>query len=398
MSLNYTLALVLLCAGESSRFTSSFPPHKRIKKQWLRIGDIPLWRKVLNDLRSLVDFSEVVVCFSSLELEYARSFLNKDERAIDGGSTRAKSLSNALNLIHSDYVFVMDVARPRIDKTVLASIVQNFWNWDCTVSYRDCPDTAVYKSTNIDRKDLYLIQTPQISKASILRDFLTQKDYTDESSLMLENHKNVRFLPGSSKMNKITTLQDLSLLLGAEGFASPSKDIFIGQGVDIHAFEDECVKSPSRGLYLGGVLIDAHREFRAHSDGDVLLHAIMDALLGSIGGGDIGEYFPDTEQIFKDADSKKLLEQILYFFTSVGYEIVNMDISILAQTPKVQPYKEAIKDCLSHLLSLPKYKINIKATTTEKMGFIGRKEGVCVLVTLGAKFIDWQNLYFDFTN
>jgi 2-C-methyl-D-erythritol 4-phosphate cytidylyltransferase/2-C-methyl-D-erythritol 2,4-cyclodiphosphate synthase len=154
-------------------------------------------------------------------------------------------------------------------------------------------------------------------------------------------------------------------------------------GIDIHQFEQ------NKPMVLGGVEIESNFGFKAHSDGDVLIHSVIDALLGACGAGDIGEFFPDTSSKYKGIDSKELLKYIVNFITNIGYEIINIDLTIIAQIPKINPYKIAIKQTMAELLNIPKYKINIKATTGEKMGFIGRKEGVAVLSNSTIKYYDW---------
>ena len=145
-------------------------------------------------------------------------------------------------------------------------------------------------------------------------------------------------------------------------------------------------------MMLGGLRLPEGYGFKAHSDGDVLLHALIDALLGAVGAGDIGEWFPDNDPAFKGADSKALLERVRGFITSIGYEIHNIDITLLAQIPKISPHKQALRQSLSILLHLPINRINIKATTAEKMGFVGRNEGICVLANASLKFINWKEL------
>ena len=128
-------------------------------------------------------------------------------------------------------------------------------------------------------------------------------------------------------------------------------------------------------MYLGGVKIEGlDYGFKAHSDGDVLIHSIIDAILGAAGAGDIGEFFPDTDEKYKGVDSKLLLNSIVTFIYNVGYEIVNIDVTIIAQQPKINPYKVQIKNTIAKLLNIEKQFVNIKATTAEKLGFIGRKE------------------------
>jgi 2-C-methyl-D-erythritol 4-phosphate cytidylyltransferase/2-C-methyl-D-erythritol 2,4-cyclodiphosphate synthase len=142
-------------------------------------------------------------------------------------------------------------------------------------------------------------------------------------------------------------------------------------------------------MFLGGVFIDCGYGFKAHSDGDVLLHSLTDALLGAAGAGDIGEFFPDTDMAYEGIDSKILLEQIVQFITNIGFEIVNIDITIVAQKPKITPYKEQIKGTIQKIVQIKPNFINIKATTAEKLGFIGREEGVAVISNATLKYYDW---------
>ncbi len=386
MSRKYTLALVLMAAGSSTRFVEGLARSKRIKKQWLRVGELPLWKRVADETKKYYDFDEIIICGDGAELFYMQNFCD-EERLVCGGDSRADSLRSVLKEVRSDYIFVTDVARCDLDRNVCLELLDRFWEWDCSVAYLPCTDTAIYENECIPRENLKLIQTPQISKTELIRQYLSVKDYTDESSAMLENGAIVRFVLGSPKMQKVTFLHDLEILLrNSDKFLPPIDDIFVGNGIDIHSFEKD------KQMWLGGVKIQSDMGFKAHSDGDVLLHAIIDALLGAIGAGDIGEWFPDNREEFRDVDSKKLLKKVAEFVANVGYEVSNLDISILAEKPKITPYKDAIKNSLASLLDVPKHRINIKATTSEKMGFIGRGEGVCVMASVGVKFIDWTKL------
>ena len=152
----------------------------------------------------------------------------------------------------------------------------------------------------------------------------------------------------------------------------------------LFAFEDD------KEMFLGGIKLPYNYGFKAHSDGDVLIHSLIDALLGAIGAGDIGEFFPDTDDAYKGIDSKILLEKIVNFIYNVGYEIVNIDLTIIAQKPKINPFKQEIKSNISKLLNLPKQFINVKATTAERLGFIGREEGVAVQSIANLKYYNWM--------
>lgn len=144
----------------------------------------------------------------------------------------------------------------------------------------------------------------------------------------------------------------------------------IGQGFDVHQLTE------GRPLIIGGIEIPYEKGLLGHSDADVLLHTITDACLGAIGEGDIGRHFPDTDPAFKDADSAKLLERIWGMIKEKGYELVNADCTIIAQKPKMAPYIEQMKNRIAELLECEPEQINVKATTTEKLGFTGRGEGI----------------------
>ena len=146
----------------------------------------------------------------------------------------------------------------------------------------------------------------------------------------------------------------------------------IGQGIDIHPFKE------NRKLILGGVEIPYEKGLQGHSDADALIHAVVDALLGAIGHGDIGEIFPDTDSKWKDADSKIFLLEALTILTNKGWEIVNIDCTILLEAPKIKPHRDAIKQSLASVLKITPDRISVKATTSERLGYVGRKEGIWV--------------------
>ena len=150
----------------------------------------------------------------------------------------------------------------------------------------------------------------------------------------------------------------------------------IGQGFDVHQLVE------NRPLIIGGITIPFDKGLLGHSDADVLLHAVADACLGAIGEGDIGKHFPDTDQAFKDADSGKLLQHVWSLVKDRGYELVNADCTIIAQKPKMAPFVPAMKENIASLLETQLENINVKATTTEKLGFVGREEGIASQVVV----------------
>ncbi|HEV8436085.1 MAG TPA: 2-C-methyl-D-erythritol 2,4-cyclodiphosphate synthase [Thermoanaerobaculia bacterium] len=149
--------------------------------------------------------------------------------------------------------------------------------------------------------------------------------------------------------------------------------IRIGQGVDVHAFDD------SRPLILGGIRISESGGLAGHSDADAVLHAITDALLGAAGAGDIGHYFPSTDERWRNAESSRFVAEARRIVAEMDGEIANVDITIIAQKPKLASHRDAIQAKVAHLLDLPNGRVNVKATTTDHLGFIGRSEGICAM-------------------
>ena len=149
--------------------------------------------------------------------------------------------------------------------------------------------------------------------------------------------------------------------------------IRIGQGIDVHPFDD------SRPLILGGVRISDHGGLAGHSDADAVLHAVTDALLGAAGAGDIGHYFPSSDERWRNAESSRFVVEAKRIVAEMDGEIVNLDITVIAEKPKLAPHRDAIQAKIAHLLDLPNGRVNVKATTTDHLGFIGRGEGICAM-------------------
>ena len=368
------VTLIVLCAGNSTRF------GLQTKKQWLRIDNQPLWLFVTKRLDNLYKFNKVIITSSKDELSYMQNF-SDDYEFVAGGDTRQQSMKNSLKNVDSEYVMVTDVARACIPENVITSLIDSKEKADCIVPTLKVSDTVIYNEETINRDNVKLIQTPQLSNTTVLKAALeTEEEFTDDSSAIKANGGSIFYVEGSIKSKKLTFGDDLKEL---SCLKAPSQNFFTGTGYDIHPFEE------NKKMYLGGINIDVPYGFKAHSDGDVLIHSVIDALLGACGAGDIGEFFPDTDQEFKDIDSKILLQEIVKFIYNVGYEIVNVDLTIIAQQPKINPYKNEIKKTIASLLNLEKQFVNIKATTAEKLGFIGRKEGVAVQSIATLKYYDW---------
>ncbi len=369
------ITLIVLCAGNSTRF------GLRTKKQWLRTNNSPIWLFVTNRLEKVYHFKNIIITSHKNELNYMKIFTD-EYIIVEGGKTRQESMKNALQKVSTEFVMVTDVARACIPKEVIFDLIASKDKATCIVPILNVSDTVVYQNQTINRDEVKLIQTPQLSNTKILIKALnTKMEFTDDSSAIKNIGGTVEYIKGSLESKKLTFENDINPL---ECLAPPSKNFFTGTGFDIHPFEE------NKEMYLGGIKIDVPYGFKAHSDGDVLIHSLIDALLGAAGAGDIGEFFPDTDIKYKNIDSKILLEDIVNFIYNVGYEIVNIDLTIIAQKPKMNPYKNSMKAKLSKLLNIKKQFINIKATTAEKLGFIGRAEGVAVQSIATLKYYVWK--------
>jgi len=370
------LTLILLAAGSSTRFDTP------VKKQWLRIDHQPLWHFVTNRFDDLNIFAKIIITAHKDEVEYMQSFCT--HTIVEGGDTRQASLKNALEHVSTPYVMVSDIARACPPEAVIQRLFDAKESADCVIPVLSMSDTVSYDGNNIDREKLKRIQTPQLSKSAVLKDaLLTDKEFTDESSAIIASGGTRAEVEGDESAHKITRLSDMNHI---PCLRSPSNDTLIGNGFDVHAFED------GREMFLGGVKIDAPYGFKAHSDGDVAIHSLIDALLGASGMGDIGTLFPDDDDSYKDIDSTLLLKECVKRLHTCGFIIVNVDITVIAQTPRLSEYKAKMRSTLAEILKIEPFLCNIKATTTEKLGFIGRQEGVAVQSSASLKYLDWTNL------
>jgi 2-C-methyl-D-erythritol 4-phosphate cytidylyltransferase/2-C-methyl-D-erythritol 2,4-cyclodiphosphate synthase len=368
------LSLILLAAGSSSRFAQD------VKKQWLRINHKPLWQFVADNLKKSDFFSQIIIVGAADEIAFMQQYASY--QFVAGGSTRQESLKNALALVENEYVLVNDIARACISNNLLNRIISRKGSADVVVPYLNVTDTVVYEDKTIEREKVKRVQTPQLSKTKTLQSALdTNQTFTDESSAIVAYGGIREFVIGEDEAHKITYLHDLNKL---PCLSAPSSDTLSGNGFDVHAFDNK------GEMWLGGVKIESDFGFKAHSDGDVAIHALIDALLGAAGMGDIGMLFPDSDDAYKGIDSKELLQNVVEKIYNFGFVIINADITIAAQTPRIGEYKLQMRRVLAEILGIDASRMNIKATTTEKLGFIGRSEGVGVIANANLKYLDWK--------
>lgn len=307
---------------------------------------------------------------------------SKRIEVIEGGASRQESTSLgirfALKSKPEDYIILIhDAARPNASPELYRRVIKEAYEKGAVVPAIRLKDTIrdVKKGT-LNRDDLRAVQTPQGFAGEIILNaikYAEEKCFvgTDEGSLVDFAGLPVHTVLGSESNIKITNPEDLS------------KTVCVGSGYDVHAF------SENRKLILGGVDIPFEKGLLGHSDADVLTHALMDAILGAMGEGDIGLLFPDTSQEYKDVSSIELLKRVVALMNEKFYTLENADITVICQAPKIRQYIDEMKKNLELVLS-PKNGINIKGTTTERLGFEGRGEGIAASATVLLSKLSWD--------
>ena len=284
-----------------------------------------------------------------------------------GGSERQDSVSRALREMDSPddgLVLIHDGVRPYCNQEIIERVLEAAYATGAAVCAIPSVDTLRHVDDGtLDRSKILRVQTPQGFKAGVLREAYENASKeglkgTDDAGLVEALGHTISIVEGSEDNIKITTKGDLPM------------ESRIGMGFDVHAF------SPDRKLILCGVEIPHDQGLMGHSDADVAVHALMDALLGAAGLPDIGNLFPDTDPAYKGADSTKLLEEVMRRLAADGYSVSNVDITIICQKPKLAPHIQAMKERLGQVMGLDIPRIGIKATTSEHLGFTGREEGI----------------------
>ena len=382
-----SVAVIIPAAGFGTRMNLDHP------KQYHLLAGIPILIRSVRTFAENPLIEHIVVAvpgdrIAQTEILFDQHELTSDKlKIVAGGRRRQDSVKAGLDLLAGkpDIVLVHDGARPLVSDEIIARCYSAVLRDGAAIAAIPVKDT-LKKATGdsrvadtIDRAGLWQAQTPQGAKRELLElAYLIngEEDVTDESSLLEKAGIPVSLVEGSETNIKITRPEDLIL---AEKILhrSGAPTLRIGHGYDAHRFAE------NRKLVLGGVTVPHSHGLAGHSDADVLTHALCDALLGALGAGDIGKHFPDSDQKFAGIFSITLLEQVIKLTTEKGFILTNADITLVCQAPRLAPYLNDMKDILGHTCKVDPTVINIKATTTEGMGFTGRKEGIsCHAVVL----------------
>lgn len=376
---NKKITVIIAAAGSGKRMGGGIP------KQYLSIGGTPILIKTIKAFALNAFIDNILVVTNVDHINYLKDELSRfnieNIHVLAGGNQRQDSVYNGLMAMpkDTDYVIIHDGARPFVSQKIIGDTLEAVLDKNAVVTAVPVKDTITRQVLSkkkplvleksfagleyFDRSSLFAVQTPQaFEKKLIMKAYkLAYKEGfygTDEGMLVERLGHTVHMINGAYANIKITTKEDLPM------------ENRIGSGYDVHRLVE------GRKLILGGVPIPFEKGLLGHSDADVLVHAIMDALLGAAALGDIGNHFPEDDEEFKDISSMVLLKRVKKILLSKGYTIGNIDATVICQLPKISPFIAKMIENIGEILEIDENRINIKATTTEKLGYIGREEGI----------------------
>jgi 2-C-methyl-D-erythritol 4-phosphate cytidylyltransferase/2-C-methyl-D-erythritol 2,4-cyclodiphosphate synthase len=378
---------VVPAAGRGTRFGADR------NKALVSLLGRPILRVTLDALAVCDEISDLVIAVhpdDKHEVERICEGLAKPWLLADGGKTRQESVRNALALVESPIVAVHDAARPLVTPDIVSRCIASAREHGSGIAAVPVADTLQRADTegvvldSVPREDLWAMQTPQCAQTTLLRNAfdLAERNgwtFTDEGSLLRNAGHTPRLARGAAYNMKVTTQEDLTLAEAILQSRSAPKPPRVGYGYDIHRFME------GRRMILGGVDFGLDYGPDGHSDADVILHAVMDALLGAAGLPDIGNLFPNTDERWRGASSTELLADVVYRIHENDWRVGNVDVTVIAERPKISDRVPEMRARISEVLEVPENAVGIKATTAEGLGDLGRGDGiaahtVCMLV------------------
>ena len=373
------ICAVIPAAGCGSR--AGFSGNKILQK----LGGESVLRRTLSVFARHPQIGQIAVCVNERDRAAAEREAAgfSDVFFVEGGETRTASVFRALKALAArpcppDYVLIHDAARPFVTEKLIDDCIATVRQFGSAVCALPCTDTAVraecgFIRENVPREGLYTLQTPQgFSFAELLaayRKAAPEDRFTDDAGVYRKYAAPPRLFKGDAANQKLTFAEDFRM-----------DETRTGIGVDTHAFGAE-----RPYIVLGGVKIASPVGLRAHSDGDVLCHAVMDALLSAAGLRDIGHFFPDTDPQYQDADSLSLLAKVRQLLSEAGYRVGNVSAAIVAESPKLAPHIATMQANLARVLGIADTAVGISAGTNEGLGYLGRGEGITVIATATIK-------------
>ncbi|MEO5759411.1 MAG: bifunctional 2-C-methyl-D-erythritol 4-phosphate cytidylyltransferase/2-C-methyl-D-erythritol 2,4-cyclodiphosphate synthase [Mesorhizobium sp.] len=388
------VAVVIVAAGRGARAGQANGP-----KQYQNIGGRAVIARTLETFLAHPRTGFVIVAIHADDHElFQLAVGGGTERVITiiGGATRQESVRLGLLALRShapSRVLVHDAVRPFVDAELIDRTIAAIGEREGALPALPVADTLKRESASgvvgetVSRNGLHAAQTPQgfpfwpILAAHEKAHHLGKADFTDDAAIAEWAHIPVKIVPGSPDNLKLTWARDIAMAdqrLSGERVRFP--DIRTGNGYDVHAFE------PGDHVTLCGVAIPHDKKLSGHSDADVGLHALTDALLATCGAGDIGTHFPPSDPQWKGAASRLFVEHAARLVRERGGRIANADITLICEAPRVGPHREAMTVTLAEMLGISRDRISIKATTNEKLGFVGREEGIAAIATASVAF------------
>ena len=363
-------AAIVVAAGKGLRVGGDTP------KQFRMYRGKPLIRHSVEALLAAGADPLVVVIGADAEADAAAALLGIAVRFVTGGATRQDSVRAGLEALAEaapKAVLIHDAARPDLPRAVIARLLAALEDHSGAIPVLPVVDSLAIAGAGgvmtgkAEREVLRRVQTPQAFRfAAILaahRDWPGARDAGDDAQVLMASNGSAALVDGDERLKKITFAEDF-----VDDTALPP--FRIGQGFDVHRLE------AGEELWLGGVLIPHDKGLSGHSDADVALHAITDAVLGAIGEGDIGTHFPPSDPQWRGARSGRFLEHAVGLARAAGYMVGNIDLTLVCEAPKIGPHRPAMRAEVARLMGLAESAVSIKATTTEKLGFTGRGEGI----------------------
>lgn len=380
-------AVIIVAAGRGTR--AGGPPGSPAK-QYRTLGGKPILSRTIEAFSSHPRIAEIVTVIHPDDLDlYAQASvgLAKLMEPVLGGSTRQESVRNGLNALAAappEIVLIHDAARPFVSADVIDRAIAAARLSGAAVPVLEVADTIAViegdaRGETLERAKLRSIQTPQSFRYADIRAAHERAaaegrdDFTDDGAVASHSGLKVSVFAGDPANMKLTTAQDFAS--SEARLLASLPDVRTGTGFDVHEFE------PGDHVTLGGVRIPHTRKLKGHSDADVVLHALCDAIFGALGDGDIGSHFPPSDMQWKDAESSRFLAYAADKVKARGGIVANVDVAIMSEAPKIGPYRPAMQQKIAEVLGITMDRVGIKATTMERMGFVGREEGLAAIAT-----------------
>lgn len=360
---------IIVAAGSGSRLGGATP------KQFQPLAGKPMLVWSVEALLRCNKIAALVVVVPIEEQHRVRGMLPHgwNIHVVPGGATRTDSVRaglDALDPIQPDHVLIHDAARPGLTLDVIEELLAALTGADAACPALPVADALKRSDTlqTVDREGLVRVQTPQAFRwESITRAYASApSSAVDDLALLEGTGAKITLTPGRQALIKVTYPEDFALAEKLIG----SPTVRVGTGFDVHGFE------PGDAVILCGVRIPHTKKLEGHSDADAAWHALTDAILGALALGDIGDHFPPSDPQWKGAASLKFLQHAVKLANDRGYQIANADITILAERPKISPHREAMRAATAEAMGVALDTVSVKATTTEKLGFVGREEGI----------------------